>query len=194
MSTGPLEDLLDKLNSGDNTAAEQVFRAYEPYLRKVIRRQLPDRLRPKFDSLDIVQSAWRDILHGLQSAGWRFTSTAQLQAFLVKVTRNRFIDRYRQHHTAAEREHALSVNDLQSLPATQQADPSAQAEATELWERLLHLCPPEHHELLQLRRQGVPLPEIAARTGLHEGSIRRILRNLASRLASDSGEEDADLD
>jgi len=193
MTTGPLEDLLEKLNNGDATAAEQVFRAYEPYLRKVIRRQLPARLRPKFDSLDIVQSAWRDILHGLQKAGWRFTSTAQLQAFLVKVTRNRFIDRYRQHHTAAERQQELSIHELQSLPATQEADPSARAEADELWERLLQLCPPEHHELLRLKRQGVPLPEIAAHTGLHAGSIRRILRTLASRLASDSGRGNPDL-
>jgi DNA-binding IclR family transcriptional regulator len=34
-----------------------------------------------------------------------------------------------------------------------------------------------------LKRQGLLLTEIAARTGLHEGSIRRILYDLARRLA-----------
>ena len=42
---------------------------------------------------------------------------------------------------------------------------------------------PDHHELLRLKRQGLPLQEIAARTGLHEGSVRRILRQLARQLA-----------
>ena len=37
----PLEALLEKLCQGDEAAAEQVFLAYEPYLRKVVRRQLP---------------------------------------------------------------------------------------------------------------------------------------------------------
>ena len=35
----------------------------------------------------------------------------------------------------------------------------------------------------ELRRQGLPLTEVAARTGFHEGSVRRILRRLASELA-----------
>ena len=42
---------------------------------------------------------------------------------------------------------------------------------------------PAHREILILKRQGLPLAEIAARTGLHEGSIRRILYDLARRLA-----------
>src|SRR5258708_3187038 len=107
MNVDSLDALLDKLCSGDMAAAEQVFLAYEPYLRKVVRRQLPARMRCKFDSIDVVQSVWRDMLHGFREAGWRFTNSNQLRAFLVKATRNRFIDRYRQHSTAVEREQPL---------------------------------------------------------------------------------------
>jgi RNA polymerase sigma-70 factor (ECF subfamily) len=49
--------------------------------------------------------------------------------------------------------------------------------------QLLQKCPPAHREILRLKRQGLPLAEIATRTGLHEGSIRRILYDLARRLA-----------
>src|SRR5947208_6668606 len=98
MSSKSLDLLLEKLCSGDGAAAEQVFLAYEPYLRKVVRRQLPPRLRAKFDSVDVVQSVWADVLHGFREAGWRFADRDHLRAFLVKVTRHRFIDRYRQHH------------------------------------------------------------------------------------------------
>ncbi len=49
--------------------------------------------------------------------------------------------------------------------------------------RMLEECSPAHREILILKRQGLPNSEIAARTGLHEGSIRRILYELARRLA-----------
>jgi len=185
MNVDSLDALLDKLCSGDMAAAEQVFLAYEPYLRKVVRRQLPARMRSKFDSIDVVQSVWRDMLHGFREAGWRFTNSNQLRAFLVKATRNRFIDRYRQHATAVEREQPLTETDPQHLPVSPQPQPSDLAAAGDLWERMLALCPPEHHELLRLKRQGYGAAEIAERTGLHAGSIRRILRTLALQLACD---------
>jgi RNA polymerase sigma-70 factor (ECF subfamily) len=72
---------------------------------------------------------------------------------------------------------------LERLAAASQPRPSEVAQAGELWERMLALCPPEHHELLRLRRQGLRLREIAERTGMHEGSIRRVLRQLARQLA-----------
>jgi RNA polymerase sigma-70 factor (ECF subfamily) len=179
-----LEALLTKLRQGDATAAEEVLRAYEPYLRMVVRRQLSAGLRAKFDSVDVVQSVWADVLHGFQEADWRFSDAAQLRAFLVRVTRNRFIDRCRQHHRALEREQPLAEGDLDGVAPSQEPRPSEVAQADELWQQMLRLCPPNHRALLELKRQGCSLAEIAARTGLHESSVRRILYDLARRLAA----------
>src|SRR5436190_10515 len=112
MGTDALDHLLDQLCSGDEACAERVFREYEPYLRLVVRRMLPTRLRTKFDSVDIVQSVWADVLLGFRDAGWRFASTAHLKAFLVKVTRNRFFDRLRQQRVALEHQQRLETMDL----------------------------------------------------------------------------------
>ena len=49
-----LHQLLEKLQEGDESAAEQLFRAYEPFLRVVVRRKLSAALRAKFDSADVV--------------------------------------------------------------------------------------------------------------------------------------------
>src|SRR2546430_733285 len=136
MSADPLDALLQKLCSGDAAAAEEVFRTYEPYLRMVVRRQLPAQLRPKFDSVDIVQSVWADVLQGFRDAGWRFSDAAHLRAFLVKVPRTRFIDRVRQYRKAAEREQPLLPDAPGGLPASDQPRPSEFAQANELWAQM----------------------------------------------------------
>jgi RNA polymerase sigma-70 factor (ECF subfamily) len=184
MKADPLHELIDRLNEGDLAAAQRAFLAYEPYLRMVVRRRLSGPLRSKLDSMDIVQSVWADLLCGLRDPGWRFTDRTQLRAFLVKVARNRLIDRHRQHHRAIERERALAETASQDLPLAQDPRPSEIAQGNELWQRMLEQCSPAHREILILKRQGLLLTEIAARTGLHEGSVRRIFYDLAQRLAA----------
>ncbi len=189
-----LEQLLEQLNNGDYTAAEQIFVAYESYLRLIVRRQISAALRAKFDSVDIVQSVWVDLLAGFREAGWRFADPAQLRAFLIRSTRNRFIDRLRQHQHWLEREQPLENLAEVSRLHSPDAAPSEEAQAHEVWARLLKLCPPDHRELLQLKQQGFTLAEIAQRTGLHPGSVRRILSDLARRFARQamaSNEEEA---
>jgi RNA polymerase sigma-70 factor (ECF subfamily) len=179
----PLDNLLAQLCSGDMAAAGQVFLAFEPYLRKAVRRQLPDPLRAKFDSADILQSVWADVLRGFREAGWRFIDADHLRGFLFVATRNRLIDRIRQQQKAVRREKPLGDGDQQPRLPSPQASPSEIVQAHDLWQRILAHCPPDHRRLLDLRRQGHSLAEIAAQTRLHPDSIRRVLRTLARQLA-----------
>ncbi len=82
MNTPSLETLLEKLANGDSEAAERVFRDYEPFLRTMVRRRLTPMLRAKFDSMDVVQSVWADVLQGYREEGWRFKDQSHLRAFL----------------------------------------------------------------------------------------------------------------
>src|ERR1700730_13621779 len=109
MNDDPLDALLVKLSGGDDAAAEQVFRTYEPSLRLLVRRMLPAPMRSKFDSIDVVQSVWADLLQGFRNADWKFTNAAQLRAFLIKVTRNRFIDKVRKNRSAQEHQRSLDT-------------------------------------------------------------------------------------
>ena len=180
--SGPLDGLLLKLNAGDPAAAEQVFLAFEPYLRMVIRRRLSQALRTKFDSSDIVQSVWADVVDGLRKSKWVFHDVDQLRAFLVKMTRNRFVDRLRQHRMALEREVAMPHQDIDALPATRASRASEDYYADELWRQMVDACPPAHYEVLNLKRNGATIAEIAERTHLHQGSVRRILYDIARRV------------
>jgi RNA polymerase sigma-70 factor (ECF subfamily) len=188
MNDDQLDELIARLNEGDLDAAERVFLAYEPYLRMAVRRQLSGPLRSKLDTMDIVQAVWTDALSGFRRAGWRFSDRAQLRAFLSTLVRNRLIDRRRHYRRALEREVPLVDVDPRQLSARAEPRPSEVAQGQELWEQMLESCPPAHRELLRLKRQGLPVAEIAARTGLHEGSVRRILYDLARRMAPLAGD------
>jgi RNA polymerase sigma-70 factor (ECF subfamily) len=153
----------------------------------IVRRRLTPALRAKFDSMDIVQSVWADVLEGFREAGWQFTDRDHLRAFLARVTYNHFISQCRKLTPALERERAAAMDIALDLAASEQPRPSQVAQAGELWDTLMELCPPAHHELLRLKRQGFALAEIASRTGLHESSVRRILYDLSRRLAATRG-------
>jgi RNA polymerase sigma factor (sigma-70 family) len=182
MSADNLDELLARLNSGDTAAADQVFRTYEPYLRNLVRRELRAALRTKFDSSDVVQSVWADFLEGMHGRGWHFADRAHLQAFLIRLMKNRFIDLCRKHGPALAHEQRLADHAIADTVADDVPRPSEVAQVNELWERILALCPANHHELVRMKIKGLSADEIAARTGLHPNSVRRILVELAQRV------------
>jgi RNA polymerase sigma factor (sigma-70 family) len=183
-----LDTLLERLARGEMDAAAEVYRTFEPVLRVMVRRRLSPRLRAKFDSKDVVQSAWADVLRGFRAEGWRFSDREHLRAYLARVTYNHLVNCCRRHTLTVEHEQPFSDDEQPGLPPSAQPRPSELAQADELWELLVGLCPPAHRDLLQLKRQGFALAEIATRTGLHESSVRRILYDLARRLAAARGE------
>src|SRR5262245_55498306 len=144
METATIEGLLDRLRTGDSSATEQVFRAYEPYLRKVVRRRLPAQVQSRIDSLDIVQSVWADLLVGFRDGRWRFADADQLRAFLIRDVQYRLIDPARHALAQAGREEPL-LPLPDDLPGAEPR-PSERAQANAVWEKLLALSPPQHHD------------------------------------------------
>ncbi len=173
--------LFERLNNRNVDAVEKAFLAYEPHLRMVVRRQIPQSLRAKFDTVDVVQSVWASVLQGLREGDLHFTDEAHLRAFLIRLALFRFIDLCRQHRLSLGRERPLAVLDATQLQTAPCDRPTEIVKAEELLDRLMNLCPPSHRELLRLRAMGLPVAEIAARTGFHEGSIRRIFHDLKRR-------------
>ena len=181
----PLDDLLERLNRGDLDAAETILIEYEPQIRLAVSRQLSGALRSKLDTMDVVQAVWADVISGFRNNAtkWHFDDRRQLKAFLVTLARHRLIDRRRHYKRAIERERPLNQYTSVDLPASPQPRPSEIAQGAELWESILEQCPPAHRDLLRMKREGLPLAEIAKRCGLHEGSVRRIIYETARRMS-----------
>ena len=180
----PLDAVLVRLNSGDQCAIEEMFIAFEPYMRMAIHRRIAGSLRAKLDSADIVQSVWADLVDGLRKSRWRFESVEQLRAFLLKMTRNRLIDRFRSHRHSLDHEMKMPPERVEALAADRIPRVSENFYAEELWQQMVEACPSAHYELLSMKHQGASIAEIAERTQLHAGSVRRILYDIAKRVAS----------
>ena len=182
LSDQSVDDLIRSLNQGDLKAAEQLFVHFEPYLRMVVRRKIHPRLRSKFDSVDIVQSVWADLLLNLQQSGRKFEDKNHLRNFLNRVVVNRVHDRYRQHQREVTHQKSMGEMELSEIPAINQERPSQVMQHDELWQQMLQACPEKHRDILRFRRDGLRHSEIAERTGLHPSSVRRILYDLAKIL------------
>jgi RNA polymerase sigma factor (sigma-70 family) len=177
------DNLLEQLWQGNAEVLGELFAVYESYLRAIVRSQLSDHLRAKFDSVDVVQSVWVQLLRRMGRDGCRVNDKNHLRALLVTIARRRLVSRARQSWWLNDADLPLDDEGWESIFDSRQAKPSETAQANDLWAKMLDLTPPDHHEVLILKREGLPLQEIAARTGLHEGSVRRILRRLSRELA-----------
>ena len=124
---------------------EALFEAYAPYLRALVRRQLSDRLRAKFDSADVVQSVWVQVVRRLGRDGWTVERRDQLRALLATIARRRLLTRVRRQRRGRPRT-AARRRDGRSRPGRRSPRPSEVAQADDLWDRMLALCPPEHHD------------------------------------------------
>lgn len=184
MTDEPVDNLVEQFQAGDSAAAAKLYRAFEPFLRGLVRRRLPDRVRGRFDSMDVVQSAWASLIDGLRGGRWQFPDEPRLRAFLARVVLCRLYDRGRTALLQTACEEPLSGVGT-TLPGPEPR-PSEQVRAGDAWDALLAACPPEHLPVLHLRREGLSCAEIADQTGLHPGSIRRVLRHLARRVAFDA--------
>ena len=137
----------------------------------------------KFDSVNIVQSVWADVVNGLRRSKWSFENVNQLRAFLVRMTCNRFVDRARQHRSSLKHEVPMPPDVIEMMAVSDATPVGERLAADELWNQILDLCPPSRYEVLYLRRQGATLDDIASQTGLHKGSVRRILYEIGRLLA-----------
>src|SRR5271165_7339590 len=93
-----LPGFLQRIQSGDESAARELLQRYEPEVRLVVRRQLPRLLRSRFDSLDFLQSVWGSFFRRMRDAPTDFEDSRHLVAFLARAARNKVIDEY---HRAA---------------------------------------------------------------------------------------------
>src|SRR5439155_9844929 len=127
-------DLMGRVRSGDDRAAEELVRRYEPTIRMAIRVRLDQSdLRRLFDSMDICQSVMANFFVRAASGQFELDEPAQLVKLLVTMARNKLIN-YVHHQQAARRDHRRRENTDTAEVADAAPTPSQLATYRELLE------------------------------------------------------------
>ena len=179
-----IPELLARIRNGDEGAARELLKRYEPKVRLVVRRQLPRLLRSRFDSLDFLQSVWGSFFHKIQTGPNDLQEEHNLITFLAWAARNKVIDECRRATTlkqAVRREKHIGPDNLLEAPRARGDTPSQLAEAHETFDRLRDLLPEDRRIMLELKAAGHSCKEIGERLGVSERTVERVLADLRSR-------------
>jgi RNA polymerase sigma factor (sigma-70 family) len=183
LSDAQFIDLLNRTRSGDQEAAGELVKEYEPEIRRAARMRLTDpQLRRIVDSIDICQSVFGRFFRSASEGAFELERPEQLLVMLVLMTRNRVIDEYRKQ-TAAKRSGG-EVNDLICADEVVEDSPGPRTAAlerellTEVRSRL------SQDELMIADRRGAGLSweEISAELNESAESLRKRLQRALQRV------------
>lgn len=181
---------MGKVRDGDALAICQLLEQFGPLVLRAVRRNLDPRLRSRYDSLDFVQGVWASVFRR-PSCLARLESPADAVRFLKKVARNKVVDAARKAMFAQKRDVrrecsfgvlAEEPNFDPDLTDRRQARPSELAHAQEQWRNLVASQPTQFQQIPLLRCLGNTYEEIASTVGVHERTVRKVIRRLSNSL------------
>jgi RNA polymerase sigma factor (sigma-70 family) len=184
-------ELLRRARAGDNRAIRDFLSQFEEEVRTMVRSRLPRKLRTQFDSTDFVQSVWQSFLVDPDSRD--FDNVEHLRGFLFGMVRNKVREQHRrltktEKYDLAREERLYVRRGDREVPrevVSPDPSPSQPLQAADRWAHLMAGRTPLEIEVLTLRRQGLTFVEIAARTGIHERTVRRVIETVRALMESD---------
>lgn len=182
-------ELLREAELGNEAAISRLVERYGPAIRRVVRKHLSAHMRRQFDSDDFMQTVWKSFFTR-ERDHQVFETPQQLSAFLVRMTRNKVVDRHRRLEQTLRRDIRREVT-ATDFNATASYDgvsasptPSRIIAAKEEVERLLANEPAYCSQAARMKSEGRSYEEIAQVLNMHKDSVRRLLKRLRERANS----------
>lgn len=158
---------VDRIRAGDEAAAEELVRRFEPLIRREVRMHLEDsRLVRSLDSMDISQSVLASFFVRAAAGEYDLDQPHQLIRLLITMARNKLASQarrqFRQKRDA--RRVDLRDDDLGHLP-DQQDTPSQQLSVKEQLDAICRKLTEDERRISELRGQDLTWEEVAAEMG-----------------------------
>jgi RNA polymerase sigma-70 factor (ECF subfamily) len=176
MNEARLQVLVEQLRRGDEAAAEELVRFYEPQVRRAIRVRLRNRhLRRLLETSDVCQSVLKSFFMQVARGQDHIHDPTRLRQLLMAMARKKLVS-YARHHTAAKRDvrRQVSLADcLEALTARDQGpSPLDVVALRDLLSTVRGHFTDEEWTLINLRADGQTWREIAACIGSTEDAVR----------------------
>jgi RNA polymerase sigma factor (sigma-70 family) len=182
-------DLLQRLESGDTEAAAILFDRYARRLIGLARRRLHERVRPKADADDVVNSVIRTFCRRAAERPFDLDGPDSLWALLVEITLRK-CGRWNRHFRTRKRDirrertpPPLSDSDCDHEPLDTAAPrPEDEAVLREMVEHLLGDLDDRAREVCEMRLQGYEIEEIAVAMKCSTATINRKIKMIKDRM------------
>jgi len=187
MSDNTFNEQISRIRAGDERAAADLVKRYEPEIRREVRFLLRDPfLRRSFDSMDICQSVMGSFFLRAALGEYDINQPQDLIRLLISMTRNKVVDATRRQR-AQRRDHrratSLEAVDVQSATPS----PSQIAEGREMLATFRGKLSDEERQLADLRAQGREWADIAREIGGTADARRKQLTRAISRVSRELG-------
>jgi RNA polymerase sigma-70 factor, ECF subfamily len=179
--------IAERLRSGEDDAAREVFQRFARQLLALTRRQFEQRLAHKVDLEGVVQSAFKSFFVRHREGKLRADNWNALWGLLTLITLRKCADRVEYHRAARRdigREAATSWDDVQPWQRALDREPSPHEVAVlaETVENLFRTTPGAERPILELSLQGLTAAEIGLRLGRALRTVHRVREQIRKRL------------
>lgn len=170
--------LMERVRQGSQEAAAEVWHTYGTEVVVVVRRMLSRRMRSKADSDDFAQAVWASFFADVGDR--QIDSPEALVRLLAAMAHNKVTDEirrtgnrkgHRNREFSLEGSGAAAVARLAGGPDT----PSNVAVEREHWERLLAGRSDQFQRIVEQRRAGLTIGEIARRENVSQRTVQRVI-------------------
>ena len=190
-------ELMDRLRSGEDEAAREIFARFAARLVGLARRNLGGKLAAKVDPEDVVQSAYKSFFVRQREGDLEVVNWDGLWGVLTMITVRKCADRaayYQAGKRDVSRELAGTTDSGPGMAAEIALDrdplPEEAAVLAETVETLFRAVEdPDERAILELSLQGFTAAEISEKLGRAERSVRRLRERLRKRLERMRDEE-----
>jgi RNA polymerase sigma factor (sigma-70 family) len=168
-------DFLSRVRAGDDEAARELVRQYEPLIRREVRMLIgDDRLNRAFDSMDVSQSVLASFFKRAEAGNYQIERFEQLAKLLVAMARNKLVSRVRSERRLIRDARRLSAEpEVLEQVVDSSPSPSEQLARHEELELFKSALSDEERAIYELRTDGLSWAEVAARLG-GTGHARRM--------------------
>ena len=195
------DELVRRVRGGEEEAAVELVRRYEPIIRRQVRvwlRMQDPRLRRIFDSMDVCQSVLASFFVRVAHGQYDLEKPDQLAGLLVGIARHKLLHEVERHQSVKRdvRRDRAEVTEASVEPSIASPDPSPSryAYGKELLAEFRRRLSSEERQLAERRGDGQGWVAIASDLGGTPEARRKQLTRALDRVSRELGIDSGDLD
>jgi RNA polymerase sigma-70 factor (ECF subfamily) len=183
-------ELVERALGGDQDAVAMLFRLYENRMIRAAHFKLGHTLHGLMESVDLVQSVWKDALDNLQSFEYRGPNSFYKWMHSCLINK---IQSKRRYHGAVKRD-AKKVNRLHTEAGVINGPPHASGDPTpsraamnheemeQVYEVLKNFSEDQRKVMILRMKDGLGYDEIATRTGKSVEAVKKLFHRGMKKL------------